>query len=275
MRDGVSNASTSADQPDLDSSCTDQMDPESVVESNALVACTSASIATNPPSSTTRSSSWRHFKDIIQSSTHPHHVICLHCSLVLSVGKSRSLTTLQRHLERHHNELLKITAPLTGALDRFIEKNPCLMDATLKWIVMTHKPLIEVTDPYFRAMLTAVSPKVKHISIESLQKRLGEVYEFVKSKLPDLFHGQNVSLTTDGWKSTASQRFVSLTCHWINNEWEVKSTAIDAQVFPGNHTAPQLAKKLIQMAEGVGLTPHRGLVTAVTIDTTATMLVAG
>ena len=155
---------------------------------------------------------------------------------------------MQRHLERHHKELLKTTAPVTGALDRFVEKNPCLMDAMLKWIVMTHKPLSEVTDPYFRAMLTAASPKVKHISIESLH---GEVYEFVKSKLPDHFHGQNVSLTTDGWKSTASQRFVSLTCHWINNEWEVKRAAIDAQVLPGNHTAPQLAKKLIQMAEGV------------------------
>ena len=44
------------------------------------------------------------------------------------------------------------------------------------------------------------------------------------------------------------------------------------------HTAQQLAKKLIDMAEGVGLTPHSGLVTAVTIDTTATnstMLAAG
>ena len=52
----------------------------------------------------------------------------------------------------------------------------------------------------------------------------------------------------------------------------MKSAAIDAQVLPGNHTAPQLAKKLIEMAEGVGLTPHSGLVTA---DTTATMLAAG
>ena len=55
----------------------------------------------------------------------------------------------------------------------------------------------------------------------------------------------------------------------------MKSAAIDAQVLPGNHTTQQLAKKLIEMAEGVGLTPHSGLVTAVTIDTTATMLAAG
>ena len=82
-------------------------------------------------------------------------------------------------------------------------------------------------------------------------------------------------MTTDGWKSIASQRFVFHTCQWINNEWEVKSAAIDAQVLPGNHIAQQLAKKLIEMAEGVGLTPHSGLVTAVTIDTTATMLAAG
>ena len=236
---------------------------------------TSASISTKSPSSFTRSSCWKHFKDIIPSVTHPHHAICIHCNTILLVGKSRSPTTLQRHLERSHKELLKPADPVPGGLDPFVEKNPCLTDATLKWIVMTHKPLSEVTDPYFSAMLIAVSPKVKHISRKCLQKRLGEVYGFVKSKLPDLFRGENVSLTTDGWKSIASQRFVSLKCHWINNDWEVKSAAIDAQVLPGNHTASQLAKKLIEMAEGVGLTPHSGLVKAVTIDTTATMLAAG
>lgn len=41
-------------------------------------------------------------------------------------------------------------------------------------------------------MLTAVSPKVKHISSECLQKGLGKVYGFVKSKMPDLVRGENV-----------------------------------------------------------------------------------
>ena len=58
----IHNASTSADQPDLDSACTDQMDPESVVESNARTECTSASILTKSPSSTTRSSSLEAFQ---------------------------------------------------------------------------------------------------------------------------------------------------------------------------------------------------------------------
>eukprot|EP00731_Ephydatia_muelleri_P008708 Em0004g1046a len=39
-------------------------------------------------------------------------------------------------------------------------------------------------------MLTAVSPKVKHISSECLQKGLGKVYGFVKSKMPDLVRGR-------------------------------------------------------------------------------------
>lgn len=199
-----------------------------VINEDIASTVSSANISSKSPSSTIQSSSWKHFKDVIPSAMHPHHDICLHCNTILSVGKSRSPTTLQRYLERHHKELLKSADPAKDALDHFVEKNPCLTDATLKWVVMTHKPLSEVTDPYFRAMLTAVSPKVQHVSSECLQKRLGEVYGFVKSKLPDHFRGENVCLTTDGWKSIASQRFVSLTCHWINNEWEVKSAAIDA-----------------------------------------------
>ena len=113
----------------------------------------SPSFSAKSPSSFTQSSSWKHFKDVIPSTTHPHHAICIHCNTILSVGKSRLPTTLQRHIERSQ----RIVDPVPGALDRFVERNPCLTDATLKWIVMTHNPLSEVTVPYFRAMLTAIS----------------------------------------------------------------------------------------------------------------------
>ena len=44
MWDDIPNGFASADQPDLDSACADQPDPESVVESDALDECTSVSL---------------------------------------------------------------------------------------------------------------------------------------------------------------------------------------------------------------------------------------
>jgi hypothetical protein len=41
--------------------------------------------------------------------------------------------------------------------------------------------------------------------------------------------------------------FISLTIHWINNNWELKSLPLECVKFPGSHTAVDIVSKVDQL----------------------------
>ena len=68
------------------------------------------------------------------------------------------------------------------------------------------------------------------------------MYEAVSSRLQELLNQQtNISITTDLWSSDNQDDYLSLTGHWINDNWKHQECCLDAQPFNERHTGENIA----------------------------------
>lgn len=57
-----------------------------------------------------------------------------------------------------------------------------------------------------------------------------------------------VAITSDGWTDNSGQRYVGMTYHYINNDWEIVSLIGDVAFMPQRHTGIDLAKVIMDRA---------------------------
>ena len=50
-----------------------------------------------------------------------------------------------------------------------------------------------------------------------------------------------LSLTSDGWSSIAKDSYMSLTAHYIDNDWNLVTRCLKTQYHPEAHTGENLA----------------------------------
>ena len=51
-------------------------------------------------------------------------------------------------------------------------------------------------------------------------------------------------MTTDIWTSLTNESYISVTLHYISNEWELSSFILDTAVFLGHHTGVLIAQNV-------------------------------
>ena len=49
--------------------------------------------------------------------------------------------------------------------------------------------------------------------------------------------GEKLALTSDGWRSLASESYVTVTAHFIDEDWELRNVALDTSELQTAHTA--------------------------------------
>jgi hypothetical protein len=62
--------------------------------------------------------------------------------------------------------------------------------------------------------------------------------------LPSISKGAFVAITHDGWTSCATQSYDTITVHFINANWELRSAVLQTRKVEGSHTAENIAAKL-------------------------------
>ena len=78
----------------------------------------------------------------------------------------------------------------------------------------------------------------------------------------DIDLAQHVSFTTDGWTSGATQSYITVTAHYINDQWEMKSATLQTRPLFESHTVTNLAdvlkKSVVEwhVAKSTGATLH-------------------
>ena len=91
-----------------------------------------------------------------------------------------------------------------------------------KYIVPNNQTMREQTN------LTFLSRKAEIIKNISLNKSL-------------------FNFTTDGWSSIRVDPYIALTCHFIDNNWKVKSFLLDFKDFPHPHDAYNISETLLEV----------------------------
>lgn len=63
----------------------------------------------------------------------------------------------------------------------------------------------------------------------------------------------SMSLTTDTWKSGATESYITVTENHINSEWEMRSNVLLTREMPERHNADNLVSKLQSCMSEFGL----------------------
>lgn len=107
-----------------------------------------------------------------------------------------------------------------------------------KWLVAESRPLKMVEDKGFRDYSFSLCPEYDVPSRFTISNYIEEMYEVEKEKLiSELKKVKWVSITTDGGSSTNAVSYIDVICHFIDENWELKSTTLCVKQNKEEHTA--------------------------------------
>ena len=74
---------------------------------------------------------------------------------------------------------------------------------------------------------------------------LSQLYETTKERVKiQVQSADSVCITTDSWTSRGIESYLSLTAHYLDNNFELQSSLLGCFVFNEKHSAENLAEEL-------------------------------
>ena len=126
------------------------------------------------------------------------------------------------------------------------------------------KHIVAKLNPYYEI------PSMKHFSKYELRKLYNPVRESIVK--PKLMQAEHFSAATDLWTSSAMVPFMSLTVHFVDNEWSLQSFCLATFPLCENHTGLNLSEAVSNVIAHWDLKPDQ--LVATTTDN-ASNIVAG
>ncbi|XP_034024641.1 zinc finger BED domain-containing protein 1-like [Thalassophryne amazonica] len=178
-----------------------------------------------------------------------------------TVRYSGNTTNLRAHLHRHHADKLA-AAPKSQqkpvelkqtTLDNTTYKFPStspraikITDSVVHFICLDLRPYCVVENRGFRYMVNTLEPRYviptrRYIIEIAVPRKYEEVKEHVKTSLTS---AARVALTCDGWTSRATQLYVTITCHFITDDWELMAFVLQTRAMHESHTGTDIAELL-------------------------------
>lgn len=104
-------------------------------------------------------------------------------------------------------------------------------------------PYSVVENSGFRKMLNVIEPRyIIPSQAHFRQTIIPALYRKTKPKIEnELAEASAVALTTDSWTSRATHSYLTVTAHYINAEWEMKSHVLQTRPLE-SHTSEDLAR---------------------------------
>lgn len=140
-------------------------------------------------------------------------------------------------------------------------------------IVKDLQPLSIVEDDGFRNFVKTLDPRYKIPGRKSLMDgKLPALYEDCCAKVRKALSGvDNVVLTSDMWTSRATEAYLTVSCHMIDENWQMVAYMLETCSVPGQHTADNICAQLTRITEEWGITDK---ILAVVTDNGANMVAA-
>jgi hypothetical protein len=139
-----------------------------------------------------------------------------------------------------------------------------------KHIVADMKPINTVESTDFRAMIHECEPRyVFPIRATVSETIIPKMYDRVAKRIRDEIKDQTLAWTTDSWTSRATQSYVTITCHFIDESFKMNSCVLQTREMPDSHTGENIAIELENASDEWGCKA-----TAISTDNAANMKVA-
>lgn len=160
-----------------------------------------------------------------------------------------------------HPQQQTIQSPFSSAMpyDKKSKRHRDLTNAVACCIAKDMLPISTVENKAFESAVKVMDsryqlPGRKHFSQTALPQLYVECREAVEKEL------QNVSYfatTSDIWSSRTSEPYLSLTAHFIDQDWILKSKCLQTAYFPEDHTGEIIAAGLSEALTSWGLSEEK------------------
>ncbi|CAB4496166.1 unnamed protein product [Rhizophagus irregularis] len=205
-------------------------------------------------------------------------IICNLCQQKYS--SKTGINTIKGHfMTNHKDEWTMIeqqqtnkSVELYGKKDmkRIIHFNSLLF----RWIICDQQSFSVVENDDFIAFITTLDPRYKLPSRQTVSIKIQEIYESQCKILKTYFSklSSKVAITTDVWTACTNQAYMSVTLHWIDDEWKMYCILLDLVPLHERHTGVTLANTMYTIINDFGLGEK---IIAITTDNASNMNVFG
>ena len=205
---------------------------------------------------------WEHFIKIARPDRGPNRydVKCKHCEIqpYKWIG-GQGYGTFSRHLQRKHADVLgndlrqkKISGYGTNSPAFQFDKNS-YREGFARLVSVEHLPFnFAESFATINFLQTEVNPQATSISRSTLTRDLKKIYYNDKKQLIEFFMNYNgsVHIGSDIWSDHwQTHSYMGVTCHWIDDEWNIQKRVLAFRVFDTKHAAINICSLLKQILE--------------------------
>ncbi|XP_076330639.1 E3 SUMO-protein ligase ZBED1-like [Tachypleus tridentatus] len=98
-------------------------------------------------------------------------------------------------------------------------------------------------------------------SRKTINSYLASAYQECKAEVVEEMSGKTVGIATDLWTNLKMKPFITLTCHFLTAEWELKTKVVATRAIDDRHTGVNIAQHVTDIAAEFGLDAISALVT--------------
>ena len=127
--------------------------------------------------------------------------------------------------------------------------------ALVNMMVEDLQPPSIVEDVGFQKLLKVMDQRYIPPSRRSIMRdHLPQLFASAKADLKGVLNDVDCcSITTDLWTSRTTISYMTVTCHFLTNDWELKSVVLETPRIDVSHTAENLAATLLRIADEWGI----------------------
>lgn len=152
-----------------------------------------------------------------------------------------------------------------GPLDVFVKHTTCpagragqLTSAIVGMVAL--RPVSIVNGVGFKRLMNVAEPGYSVPSKTHITTLLRKKHAEGRSRLTTaLSSAVGLALTTDMWTSRAMEGYLTATVHFVNKDWKMCSLVLETAGFLQHHTAENIGKRLVDLANGFDITDRTPL----------------
>lgn len=137
--------------------------------------------------------------------------------------------------QRRMDSFVRTRAPCT------VGEASSLTNSILNMLITDMRPLSMVEDTGFKTMIKDFNPNYTMPSRTHFTNMMEQKYTEVTEKVTSVLKETDcVALTTDIWTSVATEAYLGVTCHYLD-DWKMKSLSLVTMPLEERHTAANIA----------------------------------
>ena len=101
-------------------------------------------------------------------------------------------------------------------------------------------------------------PSISKQSVtRSVEVQSEELMKDIRREMEGVAAEMDKAFTTDFWTSPTRESFMTMSVHWVTQDWRLKTRILGMMNFPQVHTVASISNKLLDLRLEIGVSPRR------------------